>query len=127
MNSEFASYVRSARFQLSLSEEMVDSLMTVDYEVTVLKKPYGLICHFSTSNALSRRGLIIPSKHAAVPKEWLEAPQPSAYDLTVAGKIVVALLKEAGFKPNIPLLVECADAFVPNVEVTLKNQTSKKP
>lgn len=108
MNQYFASYVREASFNLSLSSEMINTLLQVDHELKnprptendTFKRDCVMILHRSTSTALYRRGLVIPTTRTDFPKAWLESQNwPYYYELTDAGRLVVGLLKEAGFAP----------------------------
>lgn len=119
MNSDFANFVREASFNLTLSQQMISAMLVADRDCNDPKIGYGLIYSRKTTNALYHRGLIIPTAKA-VPDDWKSSPWwPYAYDLTEAGKLVVGLLKEAGFKSDNDTVAPSEET--PEVKISLKD------
>lgn len=98
MNADFASFVREASFHLTLSEQMIGVILSVQEDMSRTKQKCGVIYNRATSNALYRRGIVIPSASEDFPKAWKDsASWPYYYELTKAGVLIAELLKEAGF------------------------------
>lgn len=118
MNIDFANYVRESSFNLTLSSAMIGALLVIRRDQDNPRLKHGFCYSRMASNALYRRGLIIPTSQP-VEKAWTESPAwPYIYELTTAGKLVTDLLIEAGFKyPDHGLP---AEEEVSEVEVTLK-------
>ena len=96
MNVDFASSVRSSAFNLTLSEAMIESVLCIHRDSKI--QGYGFLYNRNTSNALYKRGLILPTSKD-IPQEWRDSANGiCCYELTQAGNLVVGLLNEAGFK-----------------------------
>lgn len=117
MNAEFANYVRSASFCLTLSEGMIHGLLSADDQIERQKQPFAHICQRATTNGLHRRGLIVPSEHPD--NKWKDAEYQTVYELTSTGKLIVQLLKHAGFQ--LPAMISRPEPEESTqFEVTLK-------
>lgn len=92
MNQQFVSYVTSTAFQLTLNAEAIDMLFQLRAYCGVAQgsPEYGLqIANKNVQHYLMRRGLIARSPEPTCVGNWI---------LTRAGRLLLPLLAEAGFR-----------------------------
>lgn len=100
MNSKFRACVTETAFSLTLSKRMLEVLLCLADNIQAVH--YGAT--ITTIRALEDRGLVERRPYNgeeldlmdSKAREWVERQEITAPSLTKAGRLVVALLKEAG-------------------------------
>jgi len=108
MNPDFARSVRSASFNLSLSDSMIQTILVAEIEQA--RYGYFNLTSKGSQNSLYRRGLIRKAtkeeldqarEDTGLPVSNFESNQPQwdiKFRFTRAGELVVGMLQEADFR-----------------------------
>lgn len=96
INEQFAAYVQSTSFSLSLGRTHVRALCRLAVKDSMWQYTSGQVAP-SALHGLERRGLVTHHRHEGDPPPFGDDAQ--VWELTTAGKLTVLLLVEAGLVP----------------------------
>lgn len=97
VNEQFAAYVQSTSFSLSLGRTHVRALCRLAIKDTMWQYTSGQVAP-NALHGLERRGLVTHHRHEGDPPPFGDDAQ--VWELTTAGKLTVLLLVEAGLVPG---------------------------